>query len=85
MRIGAKRHGRSPYSRWRTTLSSGQVDDVDRILMPTVCTPTRNDPEAPALRESGGRLPDQADEACPMGFGDSETGGKVLAAVRLNA
>src|SRR4029077_17741788 len=42
--------------------------------------PTRNDPEAPALRESRSRLPDQADEAGPVVLGDGEPGGQVLAA-----
>src|SRR4029077_284611 len=58
-----------------------QVDDVDgNPHAHGVYPPARNDPEAPALRESRGRLADQADETRPVGLGDREAGGKVLAA-----
>src|SRR5882672_4393587 len=59
----------------------GQVDDVDgNPHADGVHPPTRNDPKAAALRESRKRLPDQADEARPMGLGNGEPGGQVLAA-----
>src|SRR5215468_11783755 len=59
----------------------GQIDDVDgNPHTDRVHPPARNDPEAPPLRKSGGRLSHKSNETRPVRFGNGEAGGKVLAA-----